>query len=129
LTGGLPLYQQQQFDSLLHTAVERYVKRLIYRCGGSGRALGALREDAGGEGSGLAGFVDAFFRDFLLDNTAGAAFILQASADASWIAVESSGTIGGQMQHMAGVAFARLLRSRSEEALEREGLFEVEGQR
>lgn len=125
---ALPLHQQQQFDFLLHTAVERYVERLTYRCSGVNAALQRLREDAESEGVRLTEFAQAVFRDFLLDNAAGAAFVLQAMAQSQPIEVPQQPTLEAQLQAMAVAAFARIMRSKTEETLEREAVFESQGQ-
>lgn len=73
-------YQRQQFDFLLLTAAERFAERLVQRCGGAGPARARLRADPQGEGVWLDQFAQAIFRDFLLNNPAGACFVLQALA-------------------------------------------------
>ncbi len=124
----LPLHQQQQFDFLLHTAVERYVERLTYRCGGVNAALRKLRGDVEAEGVRLTEFVQAVFRDFLLDNAAGAAFVLQAMAQAPAVETSQQATLEAQLQAMAIAAFARIMRNKTEETLEREAVFESQGE-
>lgn len=110
-------YQRQQFELLLGIAVERFVERIAQRCGGYEAALAQLRADPQGEGVWLDGFVQAFMRDFLLDNPAGACFVLQA-LERRRIGAPQPGTIGTMLEQMALRAFADLLALKTEEMLE-----------
>ncbi len=110
-------YQRLQFDLLLGIAVERFVERITHRCGGYEAALARLRVDPQGEGVWLDGFVQAFLRDFLLDNPAGACFVLQA-LERRRIAAPQPGTIGAMLEQMALRAFADLLAAKTVETLE-----------
>lgn len=113
-------YQRLQFDLLLSIAVERFVERITHRCGGYEAALAQLRADPQGKGVWLDTFVQAFLRDFLLDNPAGACFILQA-LERRRIAAPQAGTIGSMLEQMALRAFADLLAAKAQEALEMSG--------
>jgi hypothetical protein len=102
-------------------AVDRFSERIIQRNEGVQKALERLRANPDGEGIWLNEFVDAFFRDALLDNPAGSCLILQALAnqrvnDLSNI-VERV-TVGEMLQEMAKQTFAVLLHRKTEEALE-----------
>jgi len=110
-------YQRQQFDLLLMMAVERFVERIVERCAGAETALDRLRTNPQGEGIWLDRFVTAAFQDFLLDNPAGACFVLQALSSRSLPALPA-GKIAETLQTMARQAFAEVLVLRSEEALE-----------
>lgn len=113
---------EQQYVNLLFTmAVERFSERIIQRNEGALNALDRLRTNPQGEGVWLSKFVDAFFRDALLDNPAGACLILQALAnqrlnDTSRILEHA--TVGEMLQEMAKQTFASLLQQKTEEALE-----------
>lgn len=114
-------HEQQYFNLLLTMAVGRFSERLIQRNEGAQKALERLRANPQGEGIWLNEFVDAFFRDTLLDNPAGSCLILQALAnqrvhDLSNI-VERV-TVGEMLQEMAKQTFAALLHRKTEEALE-----------
>lgn len=113
-------YQRLQFDLLLGIAVERFIERITHRCGGYEAALARLRSDPQGEGVWLDTFVQAFLRDFLLDNPAGACFILQA-LERRRIAAPQTGAIGSMLDQMALRAFADLLAAKAQEALEMSG--------
>lgn len=113
----MDLHQRQQFDLLLQTAVERFAERLEQRNGGSLPALARLRAEPEGEGVWLGEFTRAVFADFLLDNAAGACFVLQALVKRQ-APPSRGGTIESVLLDMALVAFSNLLRLRTEEALE-----------
>ena len=115
----MELYQRQQFDFLLMTAAERFVERIVQRCAGVKNALARLREDPQGEGIWLDEFVQALFQDFLLDNPGGACFVLQALAKRT-VPAPSEGKIDAMLQQMAVRAFADLLASKVDEALEQQ---------
>lgn len=112
-------YQRQQFDFLLMTAVERYVERLVQRNEGAENALTRLRAAPQGEGIWLDEFAQAIFRDFLLDNAAGACFVLQALPRRR-VAPPEAATIEAMLQAMALRAFADLLGAKTAEALEQQ---------
>ncbi|WP_051331140.1 hypothetical protein [Aneurinibacillus terranovensis] len=102
-------------------AVERFSERIIQRNEGAQNALHRLRANPQGEGVWLNEFADAFFRDALLDNSAGSCLILQALAnqrinDSSRIFVPV--TVGEALQELAKQSFATLLQNKTEEALE-----------
>jgi hypothetical protein len=119
-------HEQQYFNLLLVIAVERFSERIIQRNEGAQKALERLRANPQGEGIWLNEFVDAFFRDALLDNPAGSCLILQALAnqrvnDLSNI-VERV-TVEEMLQEMAKQTFAALLHRKTEEALEQTLVF------
>ena len=120
----MELHQRQQFDFLLHTAVERYAERLEQRLGGAENALARLREDANGEGVWLDEFTGHLFADFLLDNVGGACFVLQALARRK-AAPTRGGTIEKTLLEMARSAFAALLAAKTEEALEQRSSYQA----
>lgn len=113
----MDLHERAQFDFLLQAAVERYVERLEQRNGGAAPALARLRAEPEGEGVWLTEFTRAILRDFLLDNAAGAAFVLRALARRR-VSPPPAGTVEEMLVGMATEAFAALLKSKSEEALE-----------
>ncbi len=127
----MELHERQQFDFLLHTAVERYAERLEQRNEGAHRALERLRRDPEGEGVWLSEFVEAVFGDFLLDNSAGAAFVIRALASRKAPELSSKpGQLPGQTVEQftiafAQAAFAALFRQKTEEILEQHASFEA----
>lgn len=120
-------HARQQFEMLLRAAVERFCERIVQRCEGVGPALERLRTDPQGEGVWLDDFVEAFFRDSLLDNPGGACFVLQALQrrpvpDAISLKAD---TLGQHLQQMARHAFAALLNQKAIEALSQHAAFEA----
>ena len=127
MASPLPLHEEQQFHFLLFTAVERYTERLELRCGGSTAALLRLRAEPEGEGIWLTQFAEAILNDFLLNNVAGACFILQALAAQPMPSVELAATkIDAHLQTLALASFARILRAKTDESLERNAVFEAD---
>ncbi len=119
-------HARQQFDFLLNAAIERFVERCEQRCGGPVPALARLRDDPNSEGVWIDEFVQALFTDFLLDNPAGAAFVLQALVRRPLPVVTTpSSNIGDWMQRVAQQAFATVLATKTEEALEQRIAFQV----
>ena len=116
------LYERQQFDFLLITAVERYVERLIQRNEGAENALARLRTDPQSDTIQLNVFVNAVFQDFLLANTAGACFVLQ-SLETQTLPAPAPGKVETMLIHMAKTAFAKLLLQKTDEFLEQETMY------
>ena len=119
-------HARQQFDFLLNAAIERFVERCEQRCGGPVPALARLRDDPNSEGVWTDEFVQALFTDFLLDNPAGAAFVLQALVRRPLpVVTPPAANIGDWMQRVAQQAFAVVLANKTEEALEQRVAFQV----
>ncbi|HEY0929621.1 MAG TPA: hypothetical protein VGE27_06840 [Gemmatimonas sp.] len=125
------VHERQQFDFFFNTAVERFVERVEQRCGGPVPGLTRLRLDPNAEGVWVDEFVAALFADFLLDNPAGAAFVLASlsrrplpTADAAMLHGEAR-TIGDWMQLTARKGFATILVLKTDEALEQRLAFQV----
>jgi hypothetical protein len=117
---------QQQFDFLLNAAIERFVERCEQRCGGPVPALARLRDDPNADGVWVDEFVQALFRDFLLDSPDGAAFVLQALAKRPLPVITAPATsIGAWMQQVAARAFGDVLARKTDEALEHRLAFQV----
>ncbi|GAX89151.1 hypothetical protein [Effusibacillus lacus] len=117
----MDLHEQQYFNLLLAMAVDRFSERIIQRNEGAQNALHRLRTDPHGEGVWLQEFVDVFFRDALLDNSAGACLILEALSNqrlSDPTSILECGTVGEMLQKMAGQTFATLLQNKTEEVLE-----------
>ncbi len=122
----MDIHARQQFDFFFNAAIERFVDRIEQRCGGPVPALEKLRTDPNGEGVWLDEFTGALFRDFLLDNCAGSAFILQALNRRPAPAVTTDGlTVEQAMSAMARGAFASVLRIKTDEQLEQRLAFQV----
>ena len=119
----MELHERQQFDFLLMTATERFVDRLIQRQMGAANALQKLRADPNGDGVWLDEFVSAIFQDFLLDNVAGACFVLTALAKSHITPPPAERNIEATLVVMANMAFADVLRRKTEEFLEQEAMY------
>lgn len=123
----MELHARQQFDFFFNAAIERFVDRVEQRCGGPVPALARLREDPNADGVWLDEFVVALFGDFLLDNVAGSAFILQALGRRPAPAVSSKPgeNVEQLLSRLAREAFGAVLRIKTEEALEQRHAFQV----
>lgn len=113
----MELYQKQQFDFLLMTSAERFAERIVQRCAGQDNALRQLKENPNGENVWLDDFVKVLFNDFLLNNTAGACFILSALEKRN-IEISLDGKVEQSLQVMAQKVFGELLRMKIIESLE-----------
>ena len=113
----MELYEQQLFGSTLAVAVERFRDRIVQRSEGMENALARLRADAHGEGVWLDRFVTQFFADELLDNPAGACYVLRALERRS-VPAAPGGKIGDVLVDLARTAFMELLRVKTIESLE-----------
>ena len=113
----MELYQKQQFDFLLLTSAERFAERIVQRCEGQDNAHTKLKKDRNSEGVWLDQFVEAIFDDFLLNNTAGAVFILSALEKRN-IEFSGKGKVEQVLQTMAKQAFGALLYIKTIESLE-----------
>jgi hypothetical protein len=120
----MEIHEQQQFDFLMVTAVERYTERLAYRNGGAENALQKARQDWQSEGIWLDQFVNAIFQDFLLDNIGGACFILKAlSRRPLTLSNLYQSSVEQLLIALAKQAFSELFKQKVEEALEQATLF------
>jgi hypothetical protein len=122
----MDLHARQQFDFFFNAAIERYVDRIEQRCGGPVPALERLRTDPNGEGLWIDEFTAALFRDFLLDNAAGHAFVLQALSRRPAPAIAFEGmTVDAALGALARGAFTEVLRIKTDEQLEQRLAFQV----
>jgi hypothetical protein len=113
----MDLYERQYLDVLLQMAVERLTERSVQRCAGAENALRQLRHDPDGEGVWLSDFLGAFFQDACLDNTAGAAFLLQALEKRTVTPEAETGKVGDILQDLARRVFRDLVVRKAEESL------------
>jgi len=119
----MDLHLRQQFDLLLQMATERLTERAAQRCAGAEPALEQLRTDPDGEGVWLGDFVDAFFEDALLDNTAGACFVLQALEKRPLATGPIEGSVGDVVQALAKHSFRDLLTRKTADALSQQAAY------
>ena len=113
----MELHERAQFDFLLNTAAERFVERLVQRTGGLEPGLAALRADPQGDGVWIDEFVRAVLRDFLLDNTAGACFVL-GNCEKRHLEGLHSGTVQEVLADLAVRAFAGVLQVKVDQGIE-----------
>lgn len=102
----MELFAQQHFDALLRDAAGNFAERCVYRCGGSAPALAALTADP--SALDVAAFVDAVFAENLLEDTAGACFVLEALHRRT-VTVDASGPVSVVLAEMARAAFTDVL--------------------
>ncbi len=117
------LFEQQQFEFLFQTAVERFVERSEQRFQGAENAIRLWKEDPASAGLYLDQFCDAVFEEFLLKNVDGACFVLRALEKQRWEGVQKApfpheSTVGSHLIQLAMCLFGRLLYHKSLETLE-----------
>ncbi len=120
------LFEQQQFEFLLQSAVERFVERSEQRFQGAERALEQWRQDPKMLSKWLSGFCDAVFEDFLLNNVDGACFVLRAmskhkvaqAAEEVPVGAAETGNVESHLCELAKRLFGRLLYRKAMETLE-----------
>jgi hypothetical protein len=113
----MELHERRLFETTLGAAIERFRERIVQRNGGMERALERLVADPEGEGVWLGTFVKGFFTDELLDNPAGALYILSA-LERRTVAGVAGGKVGDVLVALAKTAFAELVRAKAIESLE-----------
>jgi hypothetical protein len=123
----MELYERQQFDFLLQTAVERWVERIEQRNEGPANALERLRTDREGAGLWMSKFVDAVFDDFLINNLEGACFVLRALAKRPGLPMPANKTVEQTLIAAAKQVFADVFYLKTEESLEQHSAFEGAG--
>jgi hypothetical protein len=116
------LHEKQYFEFLLNAAIERFSERLIQRNEGIDNGLAALRANPDGEGVWFSQFVDNFFEDMLLTNSASACLILQAlekrPVEQQQLDTLSTGKLKDILQTLAKQSFKKLLFVKLQESLE-----------
>ena len=113
----MDVYERRLFELTLAAAIERFRERIVQRNAGMDGALARLTADADADGIWLHAFVRQFLADELLDNPAGAAFVLQALERRSVSSVPA-GKIGDVLVQLATEALADLVRAKTIESLE-----------
>lgn len=113
----MELYEKRLFEEVLNLAVSRFCERVMQRMQGADRAIAALKENPEADGLWLSRYTANFFQDNLLDNTAGALFIL-AALERQKLVIDFEGTAGDAMQTAARQVFSSLLLRKAIESLE-----------
>lgn len=127
----MDLHERQQFDHLLHTATDRFVARLEERCRGPAAAASHLRADPAMSIATVEEFVAAIFRDFLLDNVDGAAFVLRALPKRPLAAhrapIAEAATVEEALEGLARGLFGELLLRKTLESLDQHAGYQAAG--
>ena len=113
----MELHERRLFETTLAAAIERFRDRIVQRNAGMEAALLRLTVDPQGDGIWLGAFVKQFFADELLDNPAGAVYILQALERRS-VTTVPAGKVADVLVQLAMSAFADLVRAKTIESLE-----------
>ncbi len=116
------LFEQQQFEFLFQTAVERFVERSEQRFQGAENAIRLWKEDPASAGLYLDQFCDAVFEEFLLKNVDGPVLSCGVGETAVGRSTEGTvpheSTVGSHLIQLAMCLFGRLLYHKSLETLE-----------
>ena len=110
---------RQAFELLLADAVNAFVERTTYRCGGPEQALARLRADPEGDGVWRAEFVSAVFSEQLLESTSAACFVLDA-LERREVPADPGGPVSEVVARLARAAFTDVLTARADQQLQRE---------
>ena len=118
----MELFLRQQFELLLQEATGNFTERTVHRCGGPEAALAALSTAPDAEPVFRAEFVQAFFQDNLLDNTAGHAFVLEALEKRTVGDIEG-GAVSEVLERLARAAFADVLTTMTDQLIQRQQIY------
>lgn len=102
----MEMFARQHFDVLLREAAGNFAERCVYRCGGSQQAVTVLAEDPASLG--VTAFVDAVFAENLLEDTAGACFVLEA-LERRQAPADDGGPVAEVLGRQARAVFADVL--------------------
>ena len=117
----MELFARQHFDAILRDAAANFAERCVYRCGGAAAASAALAEDP--QALDLDAFVGAFFAENLLEDSAGACFVLQA-LERRTVPADSGGPVGEVLGRLARAAFADVLVTQTGQVLQQQQIYE-----
>ncbi len=115
-------FLRQQFELLLQDATGNFAERTVYRCGGPEAALALLDDDPSSEGIHRDEFVQAFFAENLLDNTAGHAFVLEA-LERRTLPADPGGPAAEVLGRLARAAFADVLTAMTKQLIQRQQIY------
>jgi hypothetical protein len=117
----MDLFAQQHFDAILRDAAGNFAERCVYRCGGAAAASAVLAEDP--RALDLDSFVGAFFAENLLEDSAGACFVLQA-LERRTVPSDSGGPVAEVLARLARAAFADVLVAQASQVLQQQQIYE-----
>ena len=117
----MEMFARQHFDAILREAAANFAQRSVYRCGGAAQAATLLAERPGDLG--LEPFVQAFFAENLLEDTAGACFVLEA-LERRTVPADGGGPVSDVLARLARAAFADVLVTQASQVLQHEQIYE-----
>ena len=116
----MEMFARQHFDVLLRDAAGSFAQRCVYRAGGQQQAAQTLAADP--EALGRADFVAAVFAENLLDDTAGAAVVLEALAGRE-VPADPGGPVDDVLARLARAAFADVLTVQTQQVLQQQQIY------
>lgn len=116
----MELFARHHFDSLLREAAANFAQRCVYRAGGPAEAIAALNADP--QALGLEEFVSAVFAENLLEDTAGAAFVLEA-LEGRQVPADAGGPIAEVLGRLARQAFAGVLTVQTGQVIQQQQIY------
>lgn len=112
----MEMFARQQFDTLLREAAANYAERCVHRAGGPADAVTYVQSQPPDE------FVAAVFAENLLDNTAGAAFVLEA-LERRIVPADPGGAVADVLARLARAAFAEVLVVQTGQLLQQQQIY------
>lgn len=115
----MELFEQVQFESLLMDAAGRFNERLTQKSLGHQNALLKLGDPQDSQiDKMLTEFIDALFKESLLDNVSGYCFLIGAMHGQGIELEENTWKVSSLLAHVATECFKQLLRQKAHEFLE-----------
>ncbi len=116
----MEMYARQHFDAILRDAAANFAQRCVYRAGGPAQAAAVLAEDP--TALEVDAFVAAFFSDNLLDDTAGACFVLEA-LERRTLPADPGGQVSDVLARQARAALRDVLLATTGQVLQQEQIY------
>jgi hypothetical protein len=116
----MELFARQHFDTLLREAAGNFAERCLYRAGGPDAALAALAGDP--DSLGRADFVAAFFAENLIEDTAGACFVLEA-LERRVVPADPGGAVSEVLARLAREAFSDVLTVQTSQVIQQQQIY------
>ena len=116
----MELFARQHFDVILREAAGNFAERCVYRCGGPQAAFQAVTDDAAVLD--VDAFVGAFFAENLLEDTAGACFVLEA-LERRTLPADPGGPVADVLSRLAQAAFREVLIAQTGQVLQQQQIY------
>jgi hypothetical protein len=116
----MELFARQHFDTLLREAAGNFAERCLHRAGGPDAALAALAGDP--DSLGRADFVAAFFAENLIEDTAGACFVLEA-LERRIVPADPGGPVSEVLARLARQAFSDVLTVQTSQVIQQQQIY------